>query len=94
MEGDQEGAAAFPVPPSPSAGAAALPLWDWGFVFTTAREQAVHQPAAVIKPPDAGDVALGYCTFLETAELEKGGVGGGCSDKITGGRRFLEAVSR
>lgn len=71
MKGDQEEAAAFPVLLSLSSGAAALPLWGGGFLFTTVRERAVNQPAAVIKPPDTGDLAPCYCTFLETAELEK-----------------------
>lgn len=32
------------------------------------------------KTPDTGDVAPGYCTSLETVELERGG----CSDQIAG----------
>lgn len=59
-----------PRPPAANAGATALPLWGRGFLFIIAGEPAVKQLAIVIKPPDAGDMAPGYCTFLETAESE------------------------
>lgn len=68
MERDEKEAISFLAPPSPSIREAALPFW--GFLFMT---EGASCKLGVIKPPDTGDMAPGYCSFLETAELEKFG---------------------
>lgn len=100
MEGDREEAVAFPVPPSPSRRGGSSASLGLGFSFYDCEGASCKPARSHRKTPRHRGRGSGLLHVPGNCRIGEGGgrggrVGeGGCSDKIKGGRGFLEAVSR